>query len=262
MVMSKGFKEDFFNLLNKLKNNEHFAFTRFSDGEVFVMENKHLILQEKFCKVGDLIHNFGYSEDDHKEFDPDKHQFVREKLMDAFNFKKENYFVGAGCNNCTCEIRNQIPWLKEMRPGDEEHWTSPNLLVNSNYPLFITQFVPEFKNHKVVIICSEKAKFDKAPFNVVKDFRVGKNCIVNDHHLEEEIKTWMDENNVEDHLFLFSASSLSEILIHKLFEHNTKNTYMDIGTCLHPYLGLTVERDYLRAYWNNKFHPDLFKECG
>ena len=90
--MSKGFKEDFFNLLNKLKNNEHFAFTRFSDGEVFVMENKHLILQEKFCKVGDLIHNFGYSEDDHKEFDPEKHQFVREKLMDAFNFKKENYF--------------------------------------------------------------------------------------------------------------------------------------------------------------------------
>tara|TARA_Y100001936_G_C15771884_1_gene506676 strand:- start:322 stop:690 length:369 start_codon:yes stop_codon:yes gene_type:complete len=122
--------------------------------------------------------------------------------------------------------------------------------------------VPEFANHKVVMICSEKAKFDKAPFDVVKDFRVGKNCIVNDHHLEEEIKTWMDENNVEDHLFLFSASSLSEILIHKLFEHNTKNTYMDIGTCLHPYLGLTVERDYLRAYWNNGFHPDLFKECG
>ena len=80
--------------------------------------------------------------------------------------------------------------------------------------------------------------------------------------LEEEIKTWMDENNVEDHLFLFSASSLSEILIHKLFEHNDKNTYMDIGTCLHPYLGLTVERDYLRALWNNGFHPDLFKECG
>ena len=79
---------------------------------------------------------------------------------------------------------------------------------------------------------------------------------------EEEIKTWMDENNVKDHLFLFSASSLSEILIHKLYKHNNKNTYMDIGTCLHPYLGLTIERDYLRAYWNNQIHPDLFKECG
>ena len=94
--MSQGFKEDFFNLLNKLKNNQHFAFTRFSDGEVFVMENKHLILQEKFCKVGDLIHNFGYSEDDHKEFDPEKHQFVREKLLDALTLRKRTILSEQG----------------------------------------------------------------------------------------------------------------------------------------------------------------------
>ena len=167
--MSKGFKGDFFNLLSKLKNKEPFAFVRFSDGEVAVMENKHLVLQETYVKVGDTVHNFGYSEDDHKEFDPEKHQFVREKLIESFKFKKKNYFVGAGCDNCSCHIKENISWLKHMRNGDEEHWTSPNLLVNSNYPLFITQFVPEFKNHKIVMICSENANFESAPFDIVKD---------------------------------------------------------------------------------------------
>ena len=42
--MSLGFVEDLFFLLEKLKKNENFAFVRYSDGEVFVMQNKHLIL--------------------------------------------------------------------------------------------------------------------------------------------------------------------------------------------------------------------------
>jgi hypothetical protein len=90
---------------------------------------------------------------------------------------------------------------------------------------------------------------------------VGKNCIVNNHHLIEDIKEYIDKENIEDHVFLFSASSLSEILIHKLHQHNKKNTYVDIGTTLHPYLGLDPARDYLRSYWSGTNHPDLYKEC-
>ena len=42
--MSKGFKEDFFHLLGKIKKGEHFAFTRFSDGETCIMRNEKLVL--------------------------------------------------------------------------------------------------------------------------------------------------------------------------------------------------------------------------
>tara|TARA_R110002153_G_scaffold6483_8_gene29589 strand:+ start:3273 stop:4055 length:783 start_codon:yes stop_codon:yes gene_type:complete len=260
--LSKGFKEDFFNLLSKLKRGEHFAFVRYSDGEVFVMQNKHLVLQDEYVKVGETVHNFGYSEDDHKEFIPEKHGFVKDKLIESFKFQKKNYFVGAGCGACTCAISEYIGFMEDLRPGDKEHWTSPNLLVNSNYPLFVTQFVPQFKKHKIVMVCSKNAQLEKLPFEVVKDFRVGKNCIVNDHHLEDEIKNWVSENDIKDHVFLFSASSLSEILIHKLYEVSDNNTYIDIGTTLHPYMGLSIERDYLRGYWNQTLHPDLFKDCG
>ena len=125
----------------------------------------------------------------------------------------------------------------------------------------LNKSLSRLKKEKLVFICSENADLDKSEFGVVKDFRVGKNCIVNDHHLIVDIKKWMDDNNVEDHVFLFSASSLSEVLIYELYKHNDKNTYIDVGTTLHPYLGLSIERDYLRAYHGNMSHPDLFKSC-
>jgi len=260
--MTDKFVNDLFLLLNKLKNNEHFAFVRFSDGEVFVMQDKYLRLGEKQVNVGDIVHNFGYSADDFKEYIPEKHSFLRDKLIESISFEKKNYFIGAGCANCTCAIREHIPWIKEHYKNGEEHWTSPNLLVNSNYPMFVGHYVPEFKKHKVVMICSKNADLTNMPFEVVKDFRVGKNCIVNDHHLEDEIKEWMESNSIEDHVFLFSASSLSEVLIHKLFDWNDKNTYIDIGTTLHKYMKLGIERDYLKAYWNNAPLADIHRSCN
>ena len=260
--MSKGFKEDFFEILGKLKKGEKFAFTRFSDGETCIMRNEKLVLASEQVQVGDIVYGFGYSEDDHKEFIPEEHGFVRDALIESFKFQKNNYYVGAGCNNCTCAINVDIPMLKELRPGDQKHWTSPNLLVNSNYPLFLSQMLPVFKNKKMVLVCSKDAKFDKLPFEVQKDFRVGKNCIVNDHNLIEDIKKWISDKNIENHVFLFSASSLSEILIHKLYEFSDKNTYIDIGTTLHWHFDLGIERDYLRSYWNRTGHPDLFKDCN
>ena len=42
----KDFKKAFDAMLSKLKNKENFAFTRFSDGELFIMQNKTLVLAD------------------------------------------------------------------------------------------------------------------------------------------------------------------------------------------------------------------------
>ena len=114
---------------------------------------------------------------------------------------------------------------------------------------------------KLVFVCSKNAVLEKSDFEVTKDFRVGPNCIVNDHHLIGEIKEWIKEENIENHVFLFSASSLSEVLIHELYKENKNNTYIDVGTTLHPFIGLDIQRDYLRAYCANAPHPDLMMSC-
>ncbi len=255
------FKQDFKTLFLKIKSKENFAFTRFSDGEICIMQNKELKLATDHVIMGETKYNFGYSDDDYKHFQPEKHSFLKEKLIEAYKYKKKNYFVGGICKGCTCASRQFADWMHDLYGNLDENLTSTNLLVNSNYPLFVKYFVPVLKDRKVVFICSKNADLSQAEFNVVKDFRVGKNCIVNDHHLVDEIKDWISKENIKDHVFLFSASSLSEVLIHELYKDHDQNTYIDVGTTLHPYIGLSIERDYLKSFWNNLPHPDLFMSC-
>tara|TARA_R100001591_G_scaffold97695_1_gene103752 strand:- start:767 stop:1543 length:777 start_codon:yes stop_codon:yes gene_type:complete len=255
------FKEDLKSLLIKMKSKENFAFTRFSDGEICIMQNKELKLATDHVIMGQTTYNFGYSDDDYKHFEPEKHSFLKDKLIEAYTYKKKNYFVGGICKGCSCASREFATWMHDLYGELDENLTSTNLLVNSNYPLFIKYFVPILQNRKVVLICSQNADLSKTKLNIVKDFRVGKNCIVNDHHLVDDIKKWIVKEDIKDHIFLFSASSLSEVLIHELFKDHDENTYIDIGTTLHPYIGLTIERDYLKSFWSNLPHPDLFKSC-
>jgi hypothetical protein len=256
------FKKDINSLFEKLKDKEHFAFTRYSDGEVLVMQNKRLILAKDYVITDKQYHNFGYSDDDYKNFDPGRHGFVKEALLKSYKFKKKNYFVGGICKNCNCASQQYVSWMREQYGEFDEHYTYANLLVNSNYPEFIEKWVPELANHKVVMVCSKNATFDSLPFDIVKDFRVGTNCIANDHHLIEEMSCWIEDNDIQDHVFLFSASSLSEILIHNLFDKYDNNTYIDIGTTLHKYLGLSLQRGYLQGYWNKIPHPSLETSCN
>ena len=86
------FEEDFFKLLKKLKEKENFAFTRFSDGEICVMQNRELLLANDHVKMGETKYNFGYSKEDHKHFIPEEHGFLKDKLIEAYKFKKQNYF--------------------------------------------------------------------------------------------------------------------------------------------------------------------------
>lgn len=98
------------------------------------------------------------------------------------------------------------------------------------------------------------------PF-LVKDFRVGYNAMENDYGLIEKIKNWIDENNIEGYLFLFSASSFSKMAIHQLYEHSPKNTYIDAGTTLIPFMSITLGRTYLKSFWLGAKGADLNKTC-
>jgi len=139
--------------------------------------------------------------------------------------------------------------------GDSEYLTFANLWNNANYPRFIEEFVPILKNKKVIFICNEASKFDELPFKVVKHFPIGSNAMINNYGIIEDIKNYINSNNIEDHVFLCSAASLSNLIIHQLYEMNNKNTYIDVGSTLNPLMGLsgyTGTRTYLNQYWNDE----------
>jgi len=238
---------------------------KISDGEADILKNIKLEISDNYVIEGDFVHNFGYPKEDHKSFDPEKHSHVREKLLESIKFSKKNYYTGIACPCCIGGIKAHN-WMKKLSSRPSEYLTWANLLVNGNYPAFVNEIVPVLSKRKIVFVCSENADIDlakeKLNFDIVKDFRVGKNCIVNDHHLIDEIKKWIKKEKIEDHVFMFSASSLSEILIHELFKDCDKNTYIDVGTTLHPFLGLGYNRDYLKGFFlKDKSSPDSEKIC-
>jgi len=256
--MEKTFEGDFYRILELLKAGEPFAFNRFSDGELYMLQNQEVILGDHMVKVGDRIEKGPYHEEDFKHFHPEKHAFTRDRLIDAFRFRKRNYFKGLSCRCCVGEAN--FKWQLDFHGEYDENFTWANLLVNGNYPRFIREMYPVFNRYKTVFLCNKKNDLSVMPF-VVKDFRVGYNAMVNDYGVIEQIKAWMDENRIEGYLFLFSASALSKMAIHQLYAHNDRNTYMDTGTTLNPFMGMRLDRTYLRSFWLGEKGEDLNKTC-
>lgn len=264
----KNFKEEFFKILNLLQLREPFAFSRFSDGEVSVLKNKHLVLAEDYFIQEDVYGEnavrapIPYMEEERKEFDPEKHSFYHQKLVEAFKFRKNNYFKGIpGTNEWGRQAFDYCIGL--YGEDDHEHLSFSNLMINGNYDLFIKMMVPEFKGRDVILVCNENASFEQLPFPIKKDFRIGSNCMINNYGLIEEMKEYISDNNIKDSVFLFSAATLSNFLIHELYKDFDQNQYIDIGSSLSPLLGLQGWRGtrvYLRCYWEGEHNQIINQE--
>jgi hypothetical protein len=75
----KNFEDDFYRLLKLLKIREPFAFNRFSDGELYILQNKELILDAQQVKVGPDVMEGIYKPEDFKSFHPEEHSFYRDR---------------------------------------------------------------------------------------------------------------------------------------------------------------------------------------
>ena len=254
----KNFREDFFKFKSKLENRENFSLARYSDGELYILQNKKLVLDDGVIRVGDRQWGGSYKPADFKNFDPNEHAFYQNKLVEAFKYNQENYYRGISCSCCVG--KDNFDWQIQLVGGDTETLTWANIWVNGNYPLFIKEIVPIFYNRECVFIGHYSANLERFPF-FVKDFRVGYNAMVNDYNKIEDIKEWISQNEIQNHVFLFSASTFSNLAIYELFKEFPNNTYIDIGTCLAPMMDMPTERSYLQEFWQNKPPQDIQKIC-
>ena len=257
-MRTKQFQKELGFFLQKLKNKKSFAFIRFSDGEQYILDNQELKLDNGLIQIGDTKQGGFYKPADYKHFDPIKHSHIRELLMNSFLHKQNEYYKGIGCE--CCNGREYINKQLEMLGGDADTITWANLWVNGNYPAFITWVLPELYNNDCVMICHKDADLHKLPF-IKKDFRVGYNAMVNDLNVIDDIDNWITYNKIEGHVFLFSASSFTNIAVYKLFQKHPNNTFIDIGTCLTPLMAMPTERDYLQRFWYYNGGGDLQKIC-
>ena len=125
-------------------------------------------------------------------------------------------------------------------------------------PRFVEEMIPLLANREILYVVNKAAKVNQLPFKVKRTFEIGSNCMINDYGIVEEVKKYIAENNISNHVVLCSAASLSNYVIYENFKENPMNTFIDIGSCLNPLLGLEgwkYTRGYLTHYWLKSQSP-------
>jgi hypothetical protein len=244
----KDYKEEFDKFLRMLSECEHFGFSRFSDGEIFILKNKELILEENRFVTGERSGPGRYTKEEEKSYDPKIHSHVSLRLKECLSANKKNYFKGLSCNEDTAIcLEDDVLKYQMSFTTDDEHLTFSNLFINANYPRFIQECMPILRRRRIVFVANEKADLSKLGLNIIKDFRIGSNCFINNYDLPSEINEWIESNDVKDVVFLISASTLTNFIVKDCFFKHPDNTYIDIGSSLNPWMGLEGWQ-YSRAY--------------
>ena len=129
----KTFKGDFDKFAGMIRNHQPFAISRNNDGEMIILFNEFIDLRQKLN--GEFIY-------DPRQAD---HKYFREKLLESAQFKADNYYVGIACRCCVGNEKHEK--LKALTGQDEEHLTWGNIFVNSNYPLYVKNIMPECQHN-------------------------------------------------------------------------------------------------------------------
>jgi len=197
----KDFRKEAEFFRDKLTKGEHFAFARFSDGEMYILQDKYLELSDRTTLCGTQYFPKKYHKRDHKLFNPEieEHQNFRKLLLYSFTDKQKGYYKGISCACCVGEENMQ--WQLDYLGGDSDDITWSNLWVNANYPYFLHKVMPVICKYENILICNKEANVPEQ----CTAFRVGENCIVNDHHLLEEIAEFIEKGGHKNVVFLFSS---------------------------------------------------------
>jgi hypothetical protein len=122
----------------------------------------------------------------------------------------------------------------------------------------VEDLIPVIANREIIYVVNEMADLSLLPFDIKKEFLIGSNCMIDNYETATAVRDYIASENIKDHVVLCSAASLSNYVIYEGFKANQDNTFLDIGSCLNPLLGLEGwkhTRGYLTGYWLNSNSP-------
>ena len=229
--------QEFDKLLSRLKSNQHFAFVRFGDGEMHVIKNIDFS-----CKQWQVPFEFI------AEF--------RQLLCDALNYNHNNYYIGLPCGCCE-SLDGFRQHINQQFNLSKTSQTFSGLFNNAMFKRVRNELVPCIKHYPIVLIANKNTKLKllkKHGFNIKKFFPIPMNAWQQHDALLNDIIEYTKNNNIKDHLFLFCAGPVSNILIHQIHKIHPTNTYIDFGSSIDKELGLKKsDRNYLKLFGWKKF---------
>ena len=229
---NKVIDQEFNKLLVRLDSNQHFAFSRFNDGEM------HVIKHDDFsCKQW--------------QFTKESIVKFRKFLSNSLTYNHKNYYIGLPCGCCE-SLDGFRTYLDNQFDLSKTNQTFATLFTNAMYKRVTNELVPCIKKYPIILIANGKSnitKLEKEGFNIKKFFSIPMNAWQKHDILLNDIQEYTNNNKIKNHLFLFCAGPVSNILIHQIHQQHPNNTYIDFGSSLDRELGLiNSDRNYLKRF--------------
>ena len=212
--MIQDFKHDFNEMTEMIKSNRNFAFMRFADGEIGVMQGRSIIGSDKWTS-------------------PNRVTKLGDNLLEAIARVDKDIYYGISCSCCDDEGKKYL--LSKIK-NTQENITFSNLFVNGNYKIFI-DFIKSL-NKSCYVIANESAGFYNFPLEILGFIPVPNDCVNYFEDNEKEIKQILKDNlsEVKNELFLISAGPMSEAIIDYLWSINPNNQYIDVGSSIAEFI--------------------------
>jgi|GEM_PF-1638167 hypothetical protein len=220
-----------------------FTFVRFSDGEIEILRNRKLVIASGVTEFRGKRFSNRFPEFDQKRFDPQRGQDVRRDLLVSAVFREQAYFKGIPTrHNNALEDRE---FMLRLNGGFTQQVTFSDLFLNTNFLRSRSSFFP------FVTTCYDD-------LFVVGNWRCelkgylarGRLIQIPDDFFSSYQQT-LDtvlaglKDAPQSALVLSSASSLSNVMGHRLRLSRPDLTFLDIGTVLNDLMGLPLST---RAY--------------
>lgn len=220
--MKQNFKSDFKEMVELIKSDKNFAFMRFADGEIGVMQGRQVIGSDQWVS-------------------PNRVTKLGNTLLEAITRTDENIYYGISCSCCDNEGKKYL--LSKIK-NTTENITFSNLFVNGNYKDFI-EFINSL-NKSAYIIANESAGFYNFPLPILGFIPTPNDCVNYFEQNEEEIKHVLKDSlsEIRDQLFLVSAGPMSEAMIDYLWSINPNNQYVDVGSAIAEFIHGRAIRDF------------------
>ncbi len=215
-----------------------FTFVRFSDGEIEVLRNRKLVIAGGMTEFRGKRFTNQFPEFDQKCFDPRHGQDVRSDLLASAIFSESSYFKGVPTrhNNALGDRE----FMLRLNGGFTPQMTFSDLFLNSNFLRARVNFFPfltaAFEDLLVVgnWRCELKGYLGKGRLVQIPDDFFSKY-----RQTLDSVQAAL-EAAPESALILSSASSLSNVLGHRLRISRPDLTFLDIGTVLNDLMGLQL----------------------
>lgn len=221
MKFTHDFQADLSTLLAELDSGRPFAFNRFADGELAILEGRDIPTADGWSsKVDDRF---------------------RERLLAALRYRDDDYYLGLSCPCCAPDDFQKLLALAG-RTADDPQVTTSNVFVNGNYDAWL-RYLCDGNGRRAIGIRPQGGR------NIVNEGT--------DEFIKRAIGLII-EGSPKD-IFIVAAGPVGKIIVHEAWSTSVLRGYrriIDVGSTLEPMLLGQSTRSY-----HDPSHPNRKKIC-